>query len=320
MRNPLVAVLLPCYGSLPYIQETIESLMQQTFSDFEVVIINDRIASEDLEYVKGLARLDSRFRVLESEGHGISAALNTGIASSNSSLIARIDADDKMDPKRLEVQSHEIELNGAVLCVGSQLKLIDNNGGFIRYTSFPESPSQIRKMMDLRNVVAHPSVLFRKDAILKVGSYRSFFDGAEDYDLWLRLLNSGEILNLHEPLTTYRIHASQETRNNKEIQQELDSFTRFYAKTGGQTLNSPQHITLKSLLIPGTVRSVNFVKNSTLPKRVQKTLLGASYLNAAMSNPSFMNLLKSMFVFVYRPELFYLALKYSLTRWTNASR
>ena len=314
-----MSVVLPCHGSLPYIQETVDSLIHQTFSEFEVIVVNDRIAYEDIDYVKELSRLDSRFRVVDSYGHGISAALNTGISHTNSNFIARIDADDIMDLLRLEIQHQEITLRKEVLCVGSQLKIINEFGKLIRHTNFPEYCDQIREMMTLRNVVAHPSVLFRKDAFLKVGSYRSFFDGAEDYDLWLRLIKSGEIVNLHESLTSYRIHSAQETRKNREIQQKMDSVTRFYAVIEPEISIMMGPNTLKSIVSSEMFKSADLVKNSLLPQQVKKSLLGAQYLNAAMSNPNFVNLLGAIYVLGSRPKLFFLAVKYLCSRLAYVS-
>jgi hypothetical protein len=224
-----------------------------------------------------------------------------------------------MDLLRLEIQHQEITLRKEVLCVGSQLKIINEFGKLIRHTNFPEYCDQIREMMTLRNVVAHPSVLFRKDAFLKVGSYRSFFDGAEDYDLWLRLIKSGEIVNLHESLTSYRIHSAQETRKNREIQQKMDSVTRFYAVIEPEISIMMGPNTLKSIVSSEMFKSADLVKNSLLPQRVKKSLLGAQYLNAAMSNPNFVNLLGAIYVLGSRPKLFFLAVKYLCSRLAYVS-
>jgi hypothetical protein len=317
MKNSVISVVLPCHGSLPYIKETIESLIHQSFPNFEVIVVMDRIAIEYLEYIHGLSRFDSRFRVVESHGRGISAALNTGIAVSKSDLIARIDADDKMDLHRLEYQLKSMSVRKDVLCVGTQLKIIDEFGKLIRSTNFPESYNQIREMMKIRNVVAHPSVLFRKQAILKAGAYRSFFDGTEDYDLWLRLIKFGEIINLHEPLTSYRIHSTQETRRNREFQQEMDSITRFYSVDESLIPNLSKSANLKSIVRSKNLDLNHLLKESTLPPQVRISLLSAHFLNAAMSKPNVTNLFRALYVLAVRPKLFFCALKYSFSRWLH---
>ena len=317
MKNSIVTVVLPCHGSLPYMKETVDSLIQQSFPDFEVIVVNDRIATEDLEYIYGLHKIDSRFKVVESYGLGISAALNTGIGLAKSNMISRIDADDTMDPHRLELQLGRISISKDILCVGTQLKIIDEFGKLLRYTRFPESSNQIREMMKIRNVVAHPSVMFRKEAVLMAGSYRSFFDGTEDYDLWLRLMKFGEIINLHEPLTSYRIHVSQETRRNREYQQEMDSITRFYAHNESLTPNTLKGNNLKSIVRSGNFKLTNLLKESTLSRQMRISLLSPHYLNAAMSRPNFANLLRALFVLAMRPKFFFLAFRYSFSRWMH---
>jgi glycosyltransferase involved in cell wall biosynthesis len=314
MKNSMVSVVLPCHGSLPYMKETVDSLIHQSFPDFEVIVVNDRIAAEHLEFIHGLHKIDPRFKVVKSRGLGISAALNTGIELAKSNLISRIDADDTMDPQRLEFQLDRISISKDILCVGTQLKIIDEFGKLVRYTRFPESSNQIREMMKIRNVVAHPSVMFRKEAVLMAGSYRSFFDGAEDYDLWLRLMKFGEIINIHEPLTSYRIHASQETRRNREYQQEMDSITRFYALEESLTPNALKGNNLKSIVRFGNFRLTNLLKESTLSHQMRISLLSSHYLNAAMSHPNFGNLLRALFVLTIRPKLFFLAFRYSFSR------
>lgn len=310
-------MVVPCHGSLPYIKETVDSLIHQSFSDFEVIVVNDRIARQSLEYVRGLDKIDSRFKVVDSHGHGISAALNTGIELSKSNLIARIDSDDIMDPQRLEIQLDRISTSMDILCVGTQLKMIDELGKPIRYTRFPESSKQIRDMMKIRNVVAHPSVMVRKDAILKAGSYRSFFDGTEDYDLWLRLMNFGEIVNLHKPLTSYRIHVGQETKRNREYQQEMDSITRFYSLDESRTPIPLKGNSLKSTVRSGNLKLNDLLKESTLSRPIRISLMSSHYLNAAISDPKLANLLRALCVLVIRPKMFYLALCYSFSRWIN---
>lgn len=317
MKNSIVTVVLPCHGSLPYMKETVDSLIHQSFSDFEVIIVNDRIAAEYLEYINGLHKIDSRFKVVESRGLGISAALNTGIELASSNLISRIDADDTMDPHRLEFQLDRISINEDILCVGTQLKIIDEFGKLVRFTRFPESSNQIREMMKIRNVVAHPSVMFRRKGVLMAGSYRSFFDGTEDYDLWLRLMKFGEIINIHEPLTSYRIHARQETRRNREFQQEMDSITRFYALNESLTPNTLKGNNLKSIVRSGNFKLTNLLKESTLSRQMKISLLSPHYLNAAMSRPNFANLFSALFVLAIRPKLFFLAFRYSFSRWIH---
>jgi hypothetical protein len=314
MNNPIVTVVLPCHGSLPFMKETIDSLLHQSFPNFEVIVVNDRVSADYLDYVNGLNKIDSRIKVIESKGQGISSALNTGIGLSKSELIARIDADDKMDPQRLEFQLGNMRMGKEILCVGTQLKVIDEHGELIRHTSYPETSDRIREMMKIKNVIAHPSVMFRKEAVLEVGAYRSFFDGAEDYDLWLRLMKIGEIINLDEPLTSYRVHSTQETQKNREYQLEMDSITRLCAVDESLKSGQPGKSSLKSMVTSENVTLINLLKKSTLSREARTSLLSAHSLNVAMSNPNFANLLRALCVFAVRPGMFFTTFKYSFSR------
>jgi hypothetical protein len=159
--------------------------------------------------------------------------------------------------------------------------------------------------------------MFRKDAILKVGAYRSFFDGSEDYDLWLRLIDFGDIINLHEPLTVYRTHLSQETRRNRESQLEMDSLTRIFAVSASNIPESSAGENLKSMVIDTKLITSDFLKKSTLSVQDKISLTSAHYLNAAMAELTLANLAKSIYVMAIRPKLFLLALKYTFSRWLH---
>jgi glycosyltransferase involved in cell wall biosynthesis len=169
--------------------------------------------------------IDQRIRIVHSTTPGISAALNLGITEANTNLIARLDCDDVMEPERLEIQESVLR-DERIVCVGSQIRIMDHSGRTVRYTHYPTKYAAIRSSLRIRNVVAHPSVMSRKSSIGLAGGYRSEFNGAEDYDLWIRLSRIGRIVNIALPLTNYRIHENQVSSRNKEIQTHLDANVR----------------------------------------------------------------------------------------------
>jgi glycosyltransferase involved in cell wall biosynthesis len=225
MKSPKTTVLMPVYGEAPYLNEAIRSVLAQTRKELELLIVFDRPDRHAIDTVKKFENSDDRIRSIYSSTPGISAALNLGISQSNTALIARLDCDDVMDPERLEKQESVLQ-DESIVCAGSQLRIMDQNGITIRYTHYPTSTSAIKSSLRIRNVVAHPSVVFRRTAIDIAGGYRSEFNGAEDYDLWIRLSRIGHILNMGEPLTSYRIHKNQASARNKEIQIQLDANVR----------------------------------------------------------------------------------------------
>lgn len=211
-----VSVLIPVYGKAPFLEIAITSIEEQEFQDFEVILILDRPSAEVEILATKLEEESTKIRVLRSENPGISQALNLGIEKSFGEYLARIDADDVMRKDRLGTQYLFLEDYPEVVCVGSQVKKIDERGREIGHSFYPQSPRRISRTLIFRNCVAHPSVMYRKSAVREAGGYRTEYDGAEDYDLWLRMSTFGKITNLSEELTSYRVWSSQFTHQKKQ--------------------------------------------------------------------------------------------------------
>jgi cellulose synthase/poly-beta-1,6-N-acetylglucosamine synthase-like glycosyltransferase len=237
MKRLNTTVLMPVHGDAPYLAQAINSVLAQTKKEIELLIVFDRPGQQAVETVEKFQSADERIRSIHSTAPGISAALNYGFVHSNTPFIARLDCDDVMHHERLERQE-SILLDEGVVCVGSQLRIMDVNGRTVRYTHYPTRYFEIESSLRIRNVVAHPSVMFRKKAVIDAGGYRSEFNGSEDYDLWIRLSRIGRIVNINQVLTDYRIHQNQTSSRNKETQLQLDAnvrksnFTRLKDKPG----------------------------------------------------------------------------------------
>ena len=225
MRNQL-AVLIPVHGGSPYLGQTLKSISQSTMTTFNLIIVLDRCTNPYLtQYISEIPE-NINVSILESDNPGIVSALNLGIKSTQSEFIARIDADDEMISDRLFKQVHHLVSNPGVVCVGTQLTLINQKSETIGYTRYPTSHEKIKRRLFFQNCLAHPSVMFRRDSVIDVGGYRKFLEGAEDYDLWLRLMRVGNLSNLDEKLTRYRISEDQVTRKNTKNQELLDNSVR----------------------------------------------------------------------------------------------
>jgi glycosyltransferase involved in cell wall biosynthesis len=225
MKTPNTTVLMPVHGEARYLDEAISSVLSQTSKNFELLIVFDRPDFEAIQIVERYQKMDSRVRSVHSTTPGISSALNLGLSESKAELIARLDCDDVMDSKRVEKQELFF-LDEQVVCVGSQLRIMDQHGTTVRFTHYPSNSFALKSSLRIRNVVAHPSVMLRKKAVNFVGGYRSEFNGAEDYDLWIRLSRIGQIVNIPEPLTNYRLHENQTSGRNKDFQVKLDANVR----------------------------------------------------------------------------------------------
>lgn len=223
-NTPRVTVLMPVHGEAPYIRETIDSVLNQTYSNFIFLIVSDRASQACLELIYEMGKADSRIELLESDRPGISAALNLGLDVSDDTFFARIDCDDLMSDCRLATQVDFLQKNPHIDMVGSQVKYIGEVGA--NRTFYPKSPRRISQALRIRNVIAHPSVMYRRESILGVGGYDSSLNGSEDYDLWLRLDSGHNIQNLPLRLTSYRIHENQETKKNSSHQMQIDNYVR----------------------------------------------------------------------------------------------
>jgi hypothetical protein len=131
-----------------------------------------------------------------------------------------------MRPDRLEKQLKEMANRPNLVCLGSQITFIDIEGHLVGASKFPNRPKQIRLALPATNCIAHPSVIMRKSAVEKVGGYLENLDGVEDYHLWLKLLQVGDVANHPEKLTAYRLHPNQMSRKNEVINVHLESLAR----------------------------------------------------------------------------------------------
>jgi len=211
----LISVLIPCH-SLNYLPKSIESIAQQTFpkQDFEVLLVADRI---DLaEAYKILRQSNLNFRVIESKEPGIVPALNLGLANITSEIVARMDEDDLMMPKRLELQYQHMLINKETLVVGGQLQLIDVDNKVIGYSNYRKRIRRISFQALESSPIAHPAAMFRRSAVERIGGYRDFLP--EDWDLWARLSEHGPIENLEETVLSYRVHPNQLSREKMYAQ------------------------------------------------------------------------------------------------------
>lgn len=206
-----VSVLIPVHGEAPFFEECLLSVLNQRIDKVvEIVVVLDRPHES---VIKLLERKEfSSVSLVNAEAPGLVSALNTGIERCKFELIARLDADDFIEPERLSVQLNFMQKNPEFVLVGSQIKIINEKGHLRTISKYPESDLQIRKLLKFKCVFAHPSIMYRKSSVLKVGGYRTFFTYAEDYDLWIRISEVGKIANLPNALTNYREHNNQVSR------------------------------------------------------------------------------------------------------------
>ena len=207
----LITVLLPVADD-KYLEATLKSIEEQSLPDelFDLLVVNDGMSGDLINKVVNRAYSKLNVKIIDSDKHGIVGALNTGLVHCNTKYIARIDQDDLMLKDRLKIQLEYLEANKQVLCVGGQLQLIDDKDNSIGFSYYPKSSWLIKKSSYLSSPMAHPAVMFRRNSVMSIGGYREGIP--EDWDLWMRLLETGRIENLDKVIIKYRIHGNQLSR------------------------------------------------------------------------------------------------------------
>jgi glycosyltransferase involved in cell wall biosynthesis len=204
---PKVTVLMPVHNGADFLAEAIESILTQTFGDFEFVIVDDGSTDATSEILRLYAERDARIRVLREARVGIVTALNRGLAIASGMYLARMDADDCALPNRLKIQVDLLDASPTVIACGSAVYQIGSKSGLV---SMPRTDRQCKLFLAIGNCFAHPAVMFRMDAIKLRGlNYSDDYLYAEDYKLWSDMAVYGDFHNLKQPLLRYRVHSAQ---------------------------------------------------------------------------------------------------------------
>ena len=226
--SPAISVVLPVYNAEAYVGEAVESILAQSFTDFELIAINDGSTDGSGAILRELAARDTRIVLVERPNDGLVSALNEGIESARAEFIARMDADDVAMPERFALQHARMVKEPELAVLGSLIRWMDRAGNIIELANQPLTPKAIARCLEQGCPVAHPTVMMRRSAVLKVGGYRKAFTHAQDYDLWLRMSDLGyAIANLPQPLLNYREHGANVSAVNKEVQALGNTLARF---------------------------------------------------------------------------------------------
>ena len=207
--GPLVSVVMSAYNGERYLREAMDSILDQTFTNFEFIVINDGSTDRTLNILGSYD--DSRLIVVDQPNLGLTKSLNKGLSIARGQFIARQDADDVSIPYRLERQIEFMEQNTEVGLVGSAYIEIGQNGQEIHPVVLPQTHEELYQMMLKGNYICHGSVLFRKKCLEVVGNYREGLAATEDYDLWLRFLKHFLIINLPEHLYKWRFNITSKS-------------------------------------------------------------------------------------------------------------
>lgn len=216
--SPKITVLMPVYNCELYVQTAVESILNQTFADFEFLIIDDASTDATVSILKKFD--DSRIQLIQKPvNSGYTNSLNYGLQLAKGEYIARMDGDDISYPERFAKQIAYLETHPEVVVCGTTYKIVGND----KRITLPEHHKAIKIGLLWGNCISHPSVMIRKKVLEEYAiQYDTSKEPTEDYDMWVRLLALGKLHNLQEVLLEYRVYGNQVSRKRAEEQKKND--------------------------------------------------------------------------------------------------
>jgi glycosyltransferase involved in cell wall biosynthesis len=203
--TPKVSVVMSVFNNESYIREAVDSILNQTFKDFEFIIINDGSTDRTREILSSYT--DERIRLFDQENRGLTRSLNRGLSLANGSYIARMDGDDISEPERFAEEVRFLDQNEKMGLVGTFAYRMDEQGRIVSLSKYKTTTEEIREDLWADCSFCHPSVMFRKICTDEVGMYREKVGPSEDYDLWFRITERFDVANIPMPLHKFRINS-----------------------------------------------------------------------------------------------------------------
>jgi len=218
--SPVVSVLMCCFNGERWVGEAIESVLCQTFLNFEFIIIDDGSVDKSWGIIEKAAKRDDRIVAVRRTHRGLTDSLNFGIALARGSWVARLDADDLCEPRRLEEQVAYVAKHPEIVLLGSGFTEVDEDGKLVMRHSYPRAHRRLlQRLVRMRACFPHSSALFKRSVLNELGNYNPLFIKSQDKDLWLRMATYGEIACGKRKLVVIRGHEGQVTRMKEGISQ-----------------------------------------------------------------------------------------------------
>lgn len=217
-----VSFVLSVYNEYDYIEDTLNSIFNQTFENFEIVLVDDSCSLEMTQILEQYSNREQLNILRNQKNLGLTKSLNKAIEFANGEYIARIDADDMCLPNRCALQVAYLNNNPNIVLVGGGAILIDDLGNEIGNREVEANSTKIKNKIYFKNMFIHPSVMFRKNIFQECGGYNENKKVSQDYDLWFRLLKTKSCGNLNLPLIKYRIRGNSIT-SHKNVEQRINA-------------------------------------------------------------------------------------------------
>jgi len=210
-----LSVLMPVFNAEAYVAAATQSILSQTFADFEFIVVDDGSTDSSLEILQKYAASDARIRLVSRENRGLVATLNEMIALAGGRYLARMDADDISHPLRFARQIEYLEHHPDIAVLGTRGLFIDPEGApLVDFLDVLQHDAILAALLTPALGIIHPAAMIRRDVMLDIGGYRADCKHAEDLDLWLRISESHRLCNLDQVLISYRVHANSVSKTH----------------------------------------------------------------------------------------------------------
>ena len=229
MNDPMVSVVLATYNELPqFVSKAIDSILNQTYQNIELLILDDSTNENTIATIDKYSK-DKRVKLIrEKTKLGFVPALNKGLTLSKGDFIARMDADDISELNRFELQVEYLKANPGISVIGGQMDLIDEEDNVISHREYPLNGISFWLFSLVRDPLAHPTVMLRREIVDQGFRYNEEMKRAEDIDLWLRILNSGyKIANIPETILKFRVERNFNEKRVNKLQKQYVYRARF---------------------------------------------------------------------------------------------
>ena len=259
--SPGISVLMPAYNAEAYLRVAVDSVLAQSFRDFELIVVDDASTDRTWEILGEYVKADARVKALRNAANvKIAVTLNRGIEAAVGRYIARMDADDWSYPDRLEKQFAFMESRPAVVLSGGTIEICDEKLTPTNKRRYPRADAEIRKRIFYFSPFCHPAIICRSDALRKAGGYNERLEVAQDYDLYFRIGRFGEFANLDDCIHRLRTHAGSSSSRRGALQERNTLYIRLKAIVEyGYEMNRAARLYLalqylSSLLIPSRMK------------------------------------------------------------------
>ena len=257
-KKPKVSVIMPVYNQAEYLKQAIKSILNQTFQDFELIIINDGSTDQTADILNKFRRRDLRIKVFHQKNQGCTKSLNYGIKQARGEYIARQDADDVSLPERLQKQVEFLNKNKSIGLMGSFAQVIDKQGNkkkkiLGKYTD----DKDLRKNSFWSDRFCHSTIMVREELLKQINGYDENFVCSQDTDLYFRLMPHTQLANLSEILLFYREHGQSISKDQRRKQERFAKQARRQAIKAGLY---PKYYILFLHLIPINKYLPNWIK------------------------------------------------------------